>query len=115
MRAARGKFIADFEKQQDEVNARHDSLIVQREKYIAQLGDRKLTDETIETLMRFARDVNEGIQHPTFEDKRYYLEMLDVQVTVTPGHYHIKCVIGEKDGEISQMKRGGIRVVRNSC
>jgi site-specific DNA recombinase len=115
MRAARGKVLADFEKQQDEVNARYTSLVAQREKHIAQLGQRKLTDEAIETLMRFARDVNEGIQNPTFEDKRHYLEMLDVKVTITPGHYHLKCVIGEKDGEISQMKRGGIRIVRNSC
>ncbi len=97
------------------MNERLTSLSRQREKYLAQLGDRKLTDEAIETLMCLARDVNEGIQSPTFEDKRHYLEMLDVKVTITPGHYHLECVIGEKDGEISQMKRGSIRIVRNSC
>ena len=89
--------------------------MAQREKHLAQLGERKLTDEAIAEFMRFARDVNEGIQNPTFEDKRHYLEMLDVKVTITPGHYHLKCVIGDKDGEISQMKRGGVRIVRNSC
>jgi len=115
MRAARGKLVAEFEKQQDDATARLDSLIAQREKHVAQLGARKLTDEAIETFMRFARDVNEGIRNPTFEDKRRYLEMLDVRVTVTPGHYHLDCVIGDKDGEISQMKRGCIRIVRNSC
>jgi len=37
-----------------------------------------------------------------------------VQVTVTPGKYHLKCVIGEKDGEISQIGRDGKRIVSNS-
>ena len=115
MRAARGKFVAEFEKQQDDVNARLASLFAQREKHVAKLGARKLTDEAIATFMRFARDVNEGIKNPTFEDKRRYLEMLDVDVTVTPGHYHLQCAIGGKDGEISHIKRGCIGIVRTSC
>ena len=90
MRAARGRVVAEFEKQQDDANARLDSLIAQREKHIAQLGARRLTDEVIAAFMRFGEDVNEGIQNPTFEEKRRYLEMLDVKVTVTPGHYHVK-------------------------
>jgi site-specific DNA recombinase len=76
MRAACGRVLAEFKKQQDDANARLDSLIAQREKHIAQLGARRLTDEAIAAFMRFARDVNEGIQNPTFEDKRHYLEML---------------------------------------
>jgi len=97
-----------------EINARLESLAKQREKLIAELGARKLTDEAIETIMQFARDAREGIENAAFEDKRRLLEMLDVQVTVTPGKYHLKCVIGEKDGEISQIGRDGKRIVSNS-
>jgi hypothetical protein len=110
-----GAVYESLKRDEKEVNEQLNALSKQREKYIAQLGARKLMDDVIETIMRYARDVKEGISNPTFGDKRRYLELLDAQVTVTPGHYHIKCLIGEKDGEISQMKRGSIRIVRNSC
>ena len=94
-----------------EVNARLDSLTKQREKLIEQLGARKLTDDAIDTIIEFARKVRKGIDGATFEIKRRMLESLDVRVTITPGRYHIKCLLGETSGEISQMKPGGIRVV----
>jgi len=97
-----------------DISARLADLAKQREKIIAELGARKLTDDAIETIMQFARNAREGIENATFEDKRRLLEILDVQVTVTPGKYHLKCVIGEKDGEISQIGRDGMRIVANS-
>jgi hypothetical protein len=77
---------------------------------IEQLGARKLTDDAIDTIIEFARQVRKGIDGATFEIKRRMLESLDVRVTITPGRYHIKCLLGETSGEISQMKPGGIRI-----
>ena len=53
--------------------------------------------------MQYARDIRAGMQDATFEDKPRTLVTLDVQVTITPGKYHLRCVIGEKDGEISRI------------
>ena len=100
--------------QEIEVNTRLDSLAKQREKLIEELGARKLTDDAIDTIIEFARTVREGIDDATFEIKRRILESLDVRVTITPGQYHIKCILGEKGGKISQMKRGNVRIVHTS-
>jgi site-specific DNA recombinase len=106
MRIAKGKVGERVQKQQDDCNARIAELTARREKLIAELGARKLTDDAIEKIMQFARDTREGIEDATFDDKRRTLENLDVRVTVTPGKYRLKCVIGEKDGEIRKIKRG---------
>ena len=97
-----------------EVNASLDALAKQREKHLQELGACKLTNQNIEMIMDFARKVRKGIDKATFNTKRRYLEVLDVRVTITPGKYHLKCIVGEKDGEISQIKRFGVRIVPNS-
>jgi len=114
MRAARGRMITKFEQQQDEINARLDALAKRRAKYIKEIGDGMVTDERIDTIMKAAHRVKRGIERANYQGKRRMLEALGTEVTVTPGKYHIKTLVGEKDGEISQMKRGGIRIVRNS-
>jgi site-specific DNA recombinase len=118
-----------LKKDETEVNTQLADLAKQREKIIAELGTRKITDAAIETIMEYARKVRKGIDGATFEVKRRILETLDVQVTVDtgqyrdkwepgryrkglpPGKYHLMCILGEKDGIISQIKRGGARIV----
>jgi site-specific DNA recombinase len=114
MLIARGRVGERVQKQMDDCNTRITELTARRENLIAQLGTRKLTDAAIETIMQFARDIRAGIEGATFEEKRRTLENLDVQVTVTPGKYHVKTIVGEKDGEISQIGRDGMRIVTNS-
>ena len=113
MRAARGRIVAEFEKQQDEANARLDSLFVQREKLIAELGARKLTDENIESIIDYARDVRAGIDGADFDRKRRTLESLGVEVKIKEGRYFIKCVIAETEGEIriTDRRRKGAPIV----
>lgn len=103
-----------LKRDESEINARIDELNRQREKFVAQLNGRKLTDEVIESIMEYARSVRVGIDNATFEDKQRILELLNVQVTVIQGQYHIACILGEKDGEISRMAYGGGRIVTNS-
>ncbi len=68
------------------------------------------------TIMDFARRVKRGIPkaEKNFQAKRRMLEALEVDVIVTPGKYHLKTIVGEKDGEISRMAYGGGRIVPNS-
>lgn len=105
-----GAVYKSLKRDETEINARIVDLHQQREKYLAQLKDRKLTDEIIESIMDYARDVRAGIDSATLEDKRRMLETLDVQVTVTHGTYHIKCVLGEKDGVVSTITQKGVRI-----
>jgi site-specific DNA recombinase len=96
-----------LKRDEAEVNARLNSLTKQREKLIAQLNERRMTNDTIDTIMTFARQVRKGIDTATSDDKRRILETLDVQVTVSQRKYHIKCILGEKDGEIRKIERNG--------
>ena len=88
-------------------------LAGQREKIIKQIEEGRITDECIETIMDFARKVRRGISKAenNFQAKRRVVEALKVDVTVTPGKYHLKTVVGEKDGEISRIGRDGVRIV----
>jgi len=43
--------------------------------------------------MQFRADIIEGLKHPTFEDKRQYLELLQVQVKVKDGRAVIRCAL----------------------
>jgi hypothetical protein len=49
----------------------------------------ELTDSVIDDLMRFRETVAVGLQNPTFEDKRRWLEILRVNVTVKNGKFTI--------------------------
>jgi hypothetical protein len=43
--------------------------------------------------MQFRADVIVGLKHPTLEDKRRYLELLQVRVTVKDGQAVIRCAL----------------------
>ncbi|OQY99604.1 MAG: hypothetical protein B6D41_00845 [Chloroflexi bacterium UTCFX4] len=104
-----------IEKDND-ISAHLADLAKQREKIVKELGASKVTDERIESVMTYARRVRRGISKAenNFQSKRRILEALDVRITVTPGKYHLKTIVGEKDGEISRVAYGGGRIVTNS-
>lgn len=99
-----------------EISAHLADLTKQREKIVKELGASKVTEERVETIMSYARRVRQGISKAenSVQAKRRILEALDVQITVTPGKYHLKTIVGEKDGEISRTAYGGMRIVTNS-
>ena len=95
------------------VNARLDELAKQRAKLTKQIEKGRITDERIETIIDFARKVRRGIPKAEndFHAKRRIIEALGVEVTVTPGKYHLKTIVGGKDGEISRIGADGMRIV----
>ncbi|MBM3129300.1 MAG: hypothetical protein FJ009_11840 [Chloroflexi bacterium] len=98
-----------MKEKERQVNARLDELARQRAKHIKEIEMGSVTDERIETIMTFARRVRRGISKAenNSKAKRRIIDALGVSVIVTPGKYHLKCIVGEKDGEIRKLKYGG--------
>jgi DNA invertase Pin-like site-specific DNA recombinase len=70
MRQAKGRVAESLQKQQDDLNARLERYHKRRGELIAELGARRLTDDAIQDIMTFARDVREGIDEADFETKQ---------------------------------------------
>jgi hypothetical protein len=41
-----------------------------------------LTDKEVKDMLQYREDVMSGFKNPTFEDKRFYLEQLRIQVVM---------------------------------
>ena len=85
MRIARGRVGERIQKQMDDCNARIAELTTRRQKIVAKLGERQFTDDAITELLQLGEDIRAGLDNPTFDDKRRYLELLKAKVTVTQG------------------------------
>jgi site-specific DNA recombinase len=82
-----------LEKQADEINKRYQALTARKIKLQEALAV-ELTENTIDNLLQFRETVALGLEHPTFEDKRRWLEILQTKVTVTNRIAVITCRLG---------------------
>jgi len=96
LRKARGKVGETLQAQQDKVNARHAEYIAHRDALIAELGERRLTDERIERALKLRGQIALGMENATDEDKRQLFEMLGVSVVVKDGEAKVTCLIPEE-------------------
>jgi len=53
----------------------------------------KFDDDTLARALHFRQDIVAGLKEPTFEDKRNYLEMLRIAVTVKDRKATIRCAL----------------------
>ena len=84
-----------LEKQSEEINRRYQALT----KHKIELQDAlalELTDSTINNLLKFRETVALGLDNPTSEDRRRWLEILQTTVTVTGGMAVVACRLGGK-------------------
>jgi hypothetical protein len=88
MTRAKGLVAAKLQQQADEVDKRFQALTA-RKSQLQESSPPDLTDRVIDNLMRFREIVAIGFQNPTFDDKRRWLEILRVKVTVTNGKFVI--------------------------
>ena len=95
MRQAKGRVGESLQRQQGDLNARLEGYHKRRGELIAKLGARRLTDDAIQDIMEFARDVREGLTAADFETKQRVFELLDVQVTVKDGQAQVSCMIAD--------------------
>lgn len=92
---AKGIIAAKLEQQADEVDRRYQALTAR----IAELQEAlafELTDSNIDNLLKFRETVAAGLQNPTPEDKRNWLEILQVTVTITNGVAVVACRLSSK-------------------
>ncbi len=95
MPKAKGIIAAKLEHQADEVNRRYQALTARKIK-LQETLTLELTDRNVDNLLEFREAVAVGLENPTFEDKRRWLEILQAQVTVTNRIAVIACRLGGK-------------------
>lgn len=92
MKRARGIISQKLERDQEEINQRHQELVNERDELLLALDSRQYTDERIAAALKTREEVVIGLSVPTFEAKRQTLEFLRVQVTVKDGKAWVMCV-----------------------
>jgi site-specific DNA recombinase len=103
LRRASGLVAKSLEQNMNEVNLRYEALCQRRDTLKADLSVTRLTDNTIQELVEFAKDVFAGIENADFQTKRRNLEMLKVRVEIKQGRFIISCLAGQITGEIRKL------------
>jgi site-specific DNA recombinase len=94
-----------LERQAEEVNRRYHAL-TRRKGELEQSLTAELTDNAINNLLQFREAVALGLENPTFEDRRRWLEILQTRVTVTHGIAVITCRLGGKPLQYNLFESG---------
>lgn len=84
-----GVVIQDLRKKVEETNGLYRHQVERRNKLLAELDARVLTDERVTEIMEYARDARGGIQNADFGATRRMLEWLRVEVTIKEANYHL--------------------------
>lgn len=67
----------------DEIERRLDRLEMQRHKHEVYIASHTIADNDIADIVVYSRDAQRGLQNPTFEQKRAWLNLLQVRVELT--------------------------------
>jgi len=92
---AKGIIAAKLEQQAGEVDKRYQALTTRQSELQEALAF-ELTDRSIDNILQFRETVAAGLQNPSPEDKRQWLEILQVIVTVKKGSAVVSCRLGGK-------------------
>jgi hypothetical protein len=82
-----------LQQQADELAQRYEAL-TRRKGQLQESLDVELTENTIDNLLKYREAVALGLEAPTCEDQRRWLEILQTKVTVTNGIAVITCRLG---------------------
>lgn len=81
----------------DEIEARLTKLEARKAELEGEITAKVIADEDIRDIVIYSRDAKEGLDDPTFEDKRRWIEVLKVQVELTSQTTAIaKCILPVK-------------------
>lgn len=92
-RKATGIVAAKLERQAEDVNKRYEALLRQKSE-LEEAAAVELIDQTVNDLLKFREVVAFGLENPTDENRRYWLDILQTTVTVTSGVAVITCRLG---------------------
>ena len=84
-----------LQQQSEEVDRRYQALEARKAK-LQEALELELTDGTINDFLRFRETVAVGLDNPTCEDRRRWLEILQTTATVTRGVAVVTCRLGGK-------------------
>ena len=87
----KGVVAARLEKQIEEIDRRFQALQERKSELENNINKHYLTDNKILDLLEFRKIVAEGLQNPTFEDRRHWLEILMVEALIKNGKLEITC------------------------
>ena len=90
---AKGIIAEKLKQQADEMDGRYRAFVTRITELEESLSY-QLTDQNIDDLLQFRENVALGLRNPTPEDKRRWLEILQVSVTVTNGIAVVICRLG---------------------
>jgi site-specific DNA recombinase len=82
-----------IEQKAVELEKQYASLEQERDELESALNAKALTDEEVTAALKFREDVMTGMLNPTFEDKRFVLEVLRVSVVMTDMQGVLNCII----------------------
>jgi site-specific DNA recombinase len=94
LKKAKGLVLAKLQAEMDTIDERYSKLTAERDRLsVALKAASRLNDEALTRALQFRTDVIKGLKNPTFDDKRLYLELLQVQVIVKDGQAVISCAL----------------------
>jgi site-specific DNA recombinase len=85
----------------EDVERRYADACRERDDLAHELNAKTLSDEQIAAALQFREDVCDGLENPTFEDKRDMLEALDVRVFVDGYQMRVTCAIEIEPRDLS--------------
>jgi len=100
IKRVRGLVEKSLQRDIDEIDREYNALRKERDDLEAELTAESLTDDDIAAALEFREDVKAGMDNPTFEDKRWALEVLRVSVTVKNGKVTVSCLIPKGYGRV---------------
>jgi hypothetical protein len=90
---AKGIIASKLEKPGEEVNKRYEAFTGRRRELENTMAF-ELTDQIINDLLKFREAVALGIENPSDDDRRHWLDILQATVTVTNGIAVVTCRLG---------------------
>lgn len=81
--------------QADELDRRYQALLARKEKLESEL-ENELSNQTIDDIMQYREAVAVGLNNPTPEDRRLWLELLKTQVIVSNGEAVVTCRLSKE-------------------
>jgi hypothetical protein len=103
LKAAVGVVTKTLKDDMLEVNARYEALLARREKLIADLSTRRLTDSAVQDLLDFADAARLGMENADYATMRTILEAMKLSVVVRDGRFYVTSIAGTREGVIRRM------------
>jgi hypothetical protein len=92
LKKAKGLVLTKLQADMDSMDVRYTKLTAERDRLSAEVRTAsRLDDEVLARALQFRSDMIKGLVEPTFDDKRLYLELLQVKVKVKSGKVVIGC------------------------